>query len=289
MSWRRSGPTPSTAPWREGYTAHPKRDPDTGELHAVSYLWAWDHVRYTVVDVDGRVRREVHVPVVGGPDGPRLRHHREPRRPLRPAGDLRPGRGHGRAPGSPTPGTLTTGPGSACCPARARPRPSSGSTSASATSSTRSTPTRPRPARSWSTSSATRRCSTRTGGGPTEGPPASIAGPSIPRRARSSRRPSTTPASSSPARRTPPRSSLPLRVRHGGRRAVRPRRGGQVRPRHRHHRAPRLRSRTDDPGACVRAAVGRRREDEGWILSYVYDATTDTQRRGHPGRRRLHR
>lgn len=51
----------------EGYTAHPKRDPHTGELHAVSYLWAWDHVRYTVVGVDGRVRREVHVPVVDGP------------------------------------------------------------------------------------------------------------------------------------------------------------------------------------------------------------------------------
>jgi carotenoid cleavage dioxygenase len=51
----------------EGYTAHPKRHPGTGELHAISYFWAWDHLRYTIVGTDARVRREVRVPVEGGP------------------------------------------------------------------------------------------------------------------------------------------------------------------------------------------------------------------------------
>ncbi len=61
------GPNGFDGTLEEGYTAHPKRHPDTGELHAVSYFWAWDHVRYTVVGADGRVRREVHVPVPGHP------------------------------------------------------------------------------------------------------------------------------------------------------------------------------------------------------------------------------
>ena len=49
------------------FTAHPKRDPRTGELHAVAYYWEWDYLQYIVVGVDGRVRRSVNVPVPGGP------------------------------------------------------------------------------------------------------------------------------------------------------------------------------------------------------------------------------
>src|SRR5690606_24449617 len=50
-----------------GFTAHPKRDPDTGELHAIVYAVEWDHVQYAVVVVDGRVRRTVDVPLPGKP------------------------------------------------------------------------------------------------------------------------------------------------------------------------------------------------------------------------------
>ena len=51
-----------------GYTAHPHRDPDTGELHAVSYFFGWgNQVQYSVLGTDGRVRRTVDIEVGGSP------------------------------------------------------------------------------------------------------------------------------------------------------------------------------------------------------------------------------
>ncbi|MGC0420080.1 carotenoid oxygenase family protein [Embleya sp. AB8] len=49
------------------FAAHPKFDPYTGELHAVTYAIEWDHVRHIVLDRAGHVARTTRIPVADSP------------------------------------------------------------------------------------------------------------------------------------------------------------------------------------------------------------------------------
>ncbi len=73
-----------------GYTAHPHHDPETGELHAVSYsVHRGNTVQYSIIDAEGRARRTVDIEVTRQPDDARLLVDRPARRLLRPAGHVR--------------------------------------------------------------------------------------------------------------------------------------------------------------------------------------------------------
>ena len=51
-----------------GFSAHPHRDPATGELHTVSYFWGWGNkVRYSVLSPEAKVTRLVDVDTTGAP------------------------------------------------------------------------------------------------------------------------------------------------------------------------------------------------------------------------------
>ena len=50
-----------------GDAAHTKLDRRTGDLHAIAYYWAWDHIQHVVVGPDGTVRSTTDIPVSDGP------------------------------------------------------------------------------------------------------------------------------------------------------------------------------------------------------------------------------
>jgi carotenoid cleavage dioxygenase-like enzyme len=50
-----------------GFAAHTKLDHHTGELHAIAYFWAWDHVQHVIVDRAGNVARTTDIGVADGP------------------------------------------------------------------------------------------------------------------------------------------------------------------------------------------------------------------------------
>ncbi|WP_436795057.1 carotenoid oxygenase family protein [Actinospongicola halichondriae] len=58
---------PATAGIPGPFSAHPKRDPDTGDLHVVAYYWGWDTVQYQVIGADGVVKHTADIAVPGKP------------------------------------------------------------------------------------------------------------------------------------------------------------------------------------------------------------------------------
>ena len=136
-----------------GFAAHTKLDHATGELHAIAYFWAWDHVQHVVVDATGKVIRTTDVPI---PDGPMMHDFALTRTyvvlldlPVTFSLDaVAAGRN------CPTSGIPATSHGSACCRATAAAG-CAGSRSTRAGSSTASTPTTPTTARSSSTCAST--------------------------------------------------------------------------------------------------------------------------------------
>jgi carotenoid cleavage dioxygenase len=53
------GPLPT------GFTAHPKIDPETGELHGFAYSWADPNLIYHVIDASGKLVRSERITVPG--------------------------------------------------------------------------------------------------------------------------------------------------------------------------------------------------------------------------------
>jgi carotenoid cleavage dioxygenase-like enzyme len=64
---RTVGPCDFSGTLPGGFAAHTKVDRRTGELHAIAYYWAWDHVQHVVIGTDGQVSHTTSIPVTDGP------------------------------------------------------------------------------------------------------------------------------------------------------------------------------------------------------------------------------
>ena len=129
-----AGRCPAASPRTPSSTA-------TGELHAIAYFWAWDHVQHVVVGAGGTVTPHHQHPGRRRPDDARLRAHRPLRGAVRPAGHVQHGRGLGRAEAALHLEPRAPGPGRPAAPRRTPQPTSAGSRSTRAGSSTPSTPT----------------------------------------------------------------------------------------------------------------------------------------------------
>ena len=117
-------------------TAHPKMDPETGEMLFFGYAPFPPYLQYHVVDRDGRARAQRGDRRRVAVDDARLRDHQGPRRlhPLPDRVQLREDRASAAAS---SPGSPSAAPASASCRAAAATPTCAGSTPTRATSSTR--------------------------------------------------------------------------------------------------------------------------------------------------------
>ena len=91
------GPSNFSGTLEHPFSAHPKRDPGTGELHVVAYLLGLGQQDPVHEHLAGRSRAAVGGRRdAGRPDGARHGVHREVRAAVRPAGDVRPRSRDGR-------------------------------------------------------------------------------------------------------------------------------------------------------------------------------------------------
>jgi carotenoid cleavage dioxygenase len=62
------GPSDFQGTLEHPFSAHPKHDPVTGEWHVVAYFWGWgNQIRYMSISPDGKVQKSVDVATPGGP------------------------------------------------------------------------------------------------------------------------------------------------------------------------------------------------------------------------------